>query len=100
MLAELESKGVRLFAIDGKLVVETEQPLTDEQREFLKTHKPAIVHLAKAADHYGCDLADLLSWYRDDLEMVATMPSKDLAWAIEDYLRHRVGLYRRSYVAS
>ncbi len=56
--------------------------------------------LAKAADHYSCDHDDLLSWYRDDLEMVAEMPSKTLAWAIQDYLKGRGDLYKTDTVSA
>lgn len=43
MLVDLESKGVRLAVNGGKLVVDTDQPLTDEQRQFIWEHKARLL---------------------------------------------------------
>lgn len=69
--------------------------LDDNQRQYIRQHKPAIIRLSKAVTHYGCDLTDLLSWYQDDMELVATLPSEDLAGLIEDYLKHQNDIYSR-----
>ncbi len=43
MLAEkIRSEGVRLAVNGDKLVVETAEPLTDQQRTFIRAHKPEL----------------------------------------------------------
>lgn len=89
MLAEKLWAGLDIEVDGDRLLVDAGRPLTDEQRQYIRGHKPAIIRLSKAANHFGCDLVSLLDWYRDDLDMVPDMPSQDLAYLVKDFLNNR-----------
>lgn len=95
MLANLESKGVRLAVNNCKLVVVTDTPLTDEQRQYIRDHKPQlldelrkrdpITRLRKLAGKYRLDPDRVLEWYRHDTDLISTMDETALDALVRDY---------------
>ncbi len=101
LIEELISAGVALRVQDGRLYANPVGRVTDEQKERARRHRDELVRLvsnprqlarerlALLAARFRVPVDDLLHWYRDDLQEIAGMDSAALAWAVEDYARHR-----------
>ena len=104
IIERIERLGIRVSAEDGMILLEGNiQDLTDEQVEWIKEHKPAILRelrerivskLGVLAKVHHVPLDDLLDWYRDDIEDMTRFDDQTLAWLVEDYADLRA-YYRR-----
>jgi hypothetical protein len=93
MVERLGAKGVRLGLDGDGLQVETDAPLTDEQRTFLREHKAELVAELKAEQALEAVIRKLVAeatqWYTDDAEDIAAMNLDGVEVAVRDYLARR-----------
>ncbi len=62
---------------------------TPRPRESEKSAATPAQRLAPLAKRYRVPLDDLLTWYADDLEDIATLPAEALEWLVSDYAKLR-----------
>ncbi len=82
-ISRLSVAGVSLHSNGKKLVVESDSPLTNEQREYIKGHKPEILAALQAANDTDRDTlpdADMEHRRRSVLKMLAQNPEIEQAW--------------------
>jgi len=96
--------GIRLKIDGDNLSVISNQPLTEEQRQYIRKHKPALLDelqdinktaarkLHQIAQEQDWPLSDLLDWYKSDLDM------KDVARLGMPQVREVVRFYIDNYV--
>ena len=94
MLAEqFINNGFNLYSDDERLSVEPASRLTDEQQQLIRLNKVVIIAELKGraviwqlGQVFKWPVDDLLSWYKDDLQIYASMPNQQSRWIVMDYL--------------
>jgi len=71
----LLKSGALVVATGEHLDIRLTNPLTDDQRQAVKDHKPTLL-----------DLAD---WYQDDADLVRSLTEAEFLPLAQDYLDHR-----------
>jgi len=105
LLVHAQSVGAVLW-VDGELLRwKCPGGLPDDIKRGMALWKPELMlllaantagphHLlARLADHYNHPLADLLDWYRDELETFARMPEETATLTVGNYVKRRY-IYR------
>ncbi|MCU7837069.1 MAG: hypothetical protein KZQ83_17720 [gamma proteobacterium symbiont of Taylorina sp.] len=62
LVQKLETQGVHLETDGTNITVNTSAPLTDEQRKFLKLHKPELITELKG---YAANVIDLIPFLKN-----------------------------------
>ena len=92
------NNGFNLYSDGDRLIVEPASKLTDEQRQLIRLNKVVILAELKGrsiirqlAQVFNWPVDDLLSWYKEDLQDFASMPTQQSRWIVLDYLTSHHG---------
>lgn len=98
MLAEIETSGITL-ALAGDDRLQVTGAITEEQRKYLKQHKPELLIALKARERIlqaAPELTEeLMAWYADDYEALVKLNDQSFNWLIRDYkIKRDIYLHR------
>ena len=94
-LTTIENAGVALAFDGARLTFNSNEPLTQKHVDYIRKHAPALTTAVRLRRLYpGADLADLLDWYQDDFEQLASATDDAIRVIVDDYLAIRT-TYRR-----
>jgi len=102
LIEKMLSRGIEFVLSGEELIVASDMPLTDEQRDFIRQHKHQIMAELKASNEsgpanrlhalapkYRLDPDELVNWYRNDLDMIGGMDDNTLDALVRDYAANR-----------
>lgn len=94
--------GIKLNIVGDCLSVTSNHPLTEEQRQYIRKHKPALLDelrntvdtvtkkLQQIAQEQNWPLSDLMEWYQkpQDMADIASMEIDALRFVVNDYIEN------------